>query len=378
MCPRAGSLYLGPPRHHATRRRADAGTDAGSAVPLSRPRGWRDEAAAGLVARHAEHLDLRGPALVLLDPRPDVREALAGLGLRADAWHRRARSGVVASAWPGGGPYGTAALRLPRAKEELDMMVHAAAGLLDRDGTLLVYGAKDEGAASAGRRLSALFGSVRTVATGGRCRLLEAREVREGVELRDGLAAWRESFRPDLEGLPEAWASFPGVFAHGRLDEGTKLLAEALSPRLRRLPQGSRVLDFGCGHGVLGGLVRALSPSAKVDLLDVDAVALEAARENVPGAGLLLGDGWAAAGERRYDLVVSNPPYHVGKEESRAVVEGLVEGCRRGLAQGGGLAVVVQRRLPVEGTLTSVFSRVEAVEDRGAFRVWWGGLSDAC
>ena len=76
------------------------------------------------------------------------------------------------------------------------------------------------------------------------------------------------------------WATYPGVFAAKRIDEGTALLIGVLPP----LRADARVLDYGCGSGVIGASAAARAPAIALDLLDNDSVALEAARENVPGA----------------------------------------------------------------------------------------------
>lgn len=334
---------------------------------MARSDDWRDEASTALAVRHLPSLDPRGPVLVMEDPRDELVGLLERQGLEVTRWHRRARRGRPASAWPGGGPYGTVALRLPRAKEELEMLAHAAASLLEPEGRLFVYGAKDEGAGSAGRRLEEAFGSVWSVATGGRCRLLQADGPAPVADLRAELDDWALETRLPVDELDRPWVSFPGVFAHGRLDEGTALLLELLPP----VADGARVLDFGCGDGVVGGVVRARWPGVgRVDFLDVDAVALAAVERNVPGARRVLSEGWPATGGRDWDAVVSNPPFHRGKSESLVVVRELVRGAPARLSDDGRLTLVVQRRLSVGPELELAFRRVEVLGDRGVFRVW--------
>ena len=91
------------------------------------------------------------------------------------------------------------------------------------------------------------------------------------------------------------------------------------------------------------------------DFLDVDAVALAAARENVPGARLIPSDGFDALEHERYDLIVSNPPFHEGKVETGRVVERLVRGAPDHLETDGSLVLVTQRRLPLAALLASTF-----------------------
>lgn len=329
---------------------------------------WRRAAAGRTLARYLEAAPVEGPVLVLRDADDTAARAFSDAGVEVERWDREARPGVRASPWPPPGPFATAALRLPRAKEELEMWVHAAAGALRPGGVLLVYGANDEGIRSAPGRVEPLFGEVDTVMVKNRCRVLRAERPAEPGGVRGSLEAWRETWTLEVDGLRRPWVSYPGVFAHGRLDAGTALLLETLAPP----EEGGRILDFGCGSGVLAGVLLARQPAAEVEMLDVDAVALAAARENVPGARAVLADGLAGLGAEPFDWIVSNPPYHRSKAETLAVVEALIREAPERLEPGGRLVMVVQRRLPVEEPLRRAFRSVESRAGDGTYRVWEG------
>jgi len=309
---------------------------------------------------------LQGRALVLEDPRADVSDALTRAGLDVERWWRRGGAGREATAWPGEGPFDVAALRLPRVKDELEMTVHAAATSLKAGGRLLVYGAKDEGIGSAARRIEPVFGPVHSLATGGRCRVLAATRPEQIEGHRPHMEDWRLEGSLELDEIDRPWASYPGVFAHGRLDRGTRMLLDALPT----LAAEARVLDFGCGSGIVAAVARARTPDLVVDCLDVDAVALAAARENVPGARFILGDGLGAVAESRYDWILTNPPYHTGKAESLAAVRDLISRAPSALARRGRLVIVVQRRLPAEEMLTAAFHHVRRLDADATYRVW--------
>lgn len=262
------------------------------------------------------------------------------------------------------------------------MLVHAAASILEAGGTFLIYGANDEGIRSASGRMEPLFGRTDTVAVKSRCRVLRARRPERVEGLRGRLAAWRETWRlvvpppskghgrtggRSSAGVERRWVSYPGLFSHGRLDPGTRLLLDSLDGPV----DGARILDYGCASGVIGGVLDERAEGLDLHLLDPDAVALEAARENLPGARLILGDGLHAV-DGAFDLIVSNPPYHRGKAEDRHVLESLVREAPAHLEDAGALVMVVQRRFPVEDLLQGSFRRVEILGEDATYRVWRG------
>ena len=328
---------------------------------------WRDQAAARLMSGALGRSGIRGNVLVMLEHLPEVAAAAERAAGRARSWHRFTKEGRSASAWIPAGPFDAATLRLPKAKEDFHMALHAAVSALHIGAPLWVYGANDEGAASAGRIMESLLGPVRTIASGGRCRVLKAVRQAGFPTPRGTLEEWRRTTPLEFPDGWREWISYPGVFAHGRLDEGTRSLLEAI----RLLPlAGRQILDFGCGSGVIGAFLSTLEPTVCVDFLDGDAIALAAAGENIPQARLILSDGFEVPAPHLYDLIVSNPPYHEGKVETPRIIERLVRGSHDRLAGGGSLVFVTQRRFPLFALMESTFEAVEVLIDAGPHRVW--------
>lgn len=100
-----------------------------------------------------------------------------------------------------------------------------------------------------------------------------------------------------------------------------ELLRERFSPWLRREPR--RALDLCTGSGCLAILLALEFPKAKVDAADLSAGALAVAAKNVARyelgkrIDLVRSDLFGTLGRRRYDLIVSNPPYVTARSMAR-------------------------------------------------------------
>lgn len=324
---------------------------------------WRHRAASELLARAVEKEAVGGRAL-LVDDR--IGLAAQALSSRTDLhrWDRCAWSGQPATPWAPDGTFDTVAVRLPRGREGQDLALHVTASRIGPEGLGLICGANDEGIKSLAKRAGRLFRDVRTVDAARHCRVLAVGDPVDGA--RGAISDWEQSYEASVGGRSWRWRSIPGVFAHGRLDDGTSLLVD----HLPALAEDARVLDFGCGVGVLPYAILSRTPTARVSMLDVDATALHCAALNVPNAVPCLSDGWSNLESSKFDLIVSNPPLHAGKGHDHRALFALVDGARRYLAADGELRMVVQRAVPMAKILDDRFIRV-AVEARDQrYCVW--------
>ncbi len=103
-----------------------------------------------------------------------------------------------------------------------------------------------------------------------------------------------------------------------------ELLEDGLQPYVVDPDEVGAVLELCTGSGCLAILAAQAFPNADVDAVDISAEALEVARINVADYGLddrialFHGDLFAPLAQRRYDVIIANPPY-VNSESMQAM-----------------------------------------------------------
>ena len=106
-------------------------------------------------------------------------------------------------------------------------------------------------------------------------------------------------------------------------------------------------------------------------MIEADAVALEAAKSNLPEATAILGHSLRALPpDARFTAIVANPPYHNGKARSSAVITRLLQDAPRYLEAGCALWMVLQNQVNVTTELNAHFDTVDLVASDKRYKVW--------
>ncbi|CUR57873.1 putative methyltransferase small domain protein [metagenome] len=149
----------------------------------------------------------------------------------------------------------------------------------------------------------------------------------------------RVSFTCEVWGRRLDLVSGSGVYSKGRLDIGTAILLRETQP-----PRSGRILDLGCGYGVIG-LAIALSGEAVVTGVEVNERAVLLANQNAESLGVadrfVAGTPDSIDPSQMYDEIWSNPPIRIGKDALHAL---LLTWLPR-LAPGGRAVMVVGKNL---------------------------------
>jgi 16S rRNA (guanine1207-N2)-methyltransferase len=265
-----------------------------------------------------------------------------------------------------GGKYDWIIMNLPRQKELLKMLLECAAGLLENDGKLWLAGENKAGIKSADKLLKLHFGHVKKLDNARHCTLYEASQVLQKTTFTpsDYSLEWTINSQHCALNI----VSYPGVFAHGRIDPGTALLLEALM----KIEIHGDILDFGCGAGVLGACIAAKHTGCSVTLLDTNALAIKASEETLAAnklKGTLLASNGLSELNKSFDLIVSNPPIHAGIKTDNRLSIGLLDSVREHIKPKGMFMMVANVHLPYEKWLLQKFKRTSQILTNDGYKV---------
>ena len=223
-----------------------------------------------------------------------------------------------------------------------------------------VAGANDAGGKSIGKACAALTASAEKTDSARHCSLWHL-DLKPGGDFN-----WLKQAR-SFQFAGQAYLTLPGVFNHGTLDAGTALLLEHLPA-----PAHGRLLDLGCGSGVIGLSMKAREPALQVTLADVDAFAVRSSQLNSMRLNLeadIRPSDCLQNIDGRFDYIISNPPFHQGKETNYRFARQLFLQGRQHLTADGQIWIVANRHLPYEEWAREAFREADVMAQENGFKL---------
>lgn len=108
-----------------------------------------------------------------------------------------------------------------------------------------------------------------------------------------------------------------GLFSKDKFDYGSKLLLEIITQK----ELSGKILDLGCGYGVIGIIIATTFPQITVDMVDITDRALKIAKENINNLNIKNANVFKSNIyeniNSKYDYIITNPPIRAGKETIR-------------------------------------------------------------
>ncbi len=261
----------------------------------------------------------------------------------------------------------------PKAKELLDYLLAATLPLLKQGGAVWLVGDNKSGVKSSMKRLVAPLEEVGKVDSAKHCFLFSGRKLGEAKPFifEDWITTWQQ----EVAGQRFTLCSIPGVFGHGKLDKGTALLLEQLSQhRFMSGVDKARLLDFGCGDGVISMWLHKRT-GANISALDDSALALKAteltfAANNASDALTVIASNGLANAKGRYNYVITNPPFHTGISTDYSIAERFFIEVKKHLTLNGELFVVANDFLRYPPLMDAALGKHQTLLKGSGFAVY--------
>jgi len=179
------------------------------------------------------------------------------------------------------------------------------------------------------------------------------------------------SLTPPVQTFGEHYQTSPGMFSHGRVDQGSQVLIETV----KHLVSG-KTADLGAGWGYLSvEIVKNNNICQALDLYEADFDALENARRHLKNESgrLPIQFFWHDIVREpitnHYDTIITNPPFHNGRDQDLALGQRFIAVAASRLKLGGQFFLVANRHLPYEKHLKQSFAAFMTLYEDRAFKV---------
>ncbi|MBI2656611.1 class I SAM-dependent methyltransferase [Candidatus Woesearchaeota archaeon] len=176
-----------------------------------------------------------------------------------------------------------------------------------------------------------------------------------------------KKIRQKIKGQEFEFYTASGIFSKERIDKGTLILAESMI-----IAKNQKVLDIGCGIGILGIIAAKLS-SANIVMSDINKRAVMLAKMNCKlnnaKAQVYQGNLYEKIKDEDFDAILSNPPQTAGKE----ICFKLIEQSKNYLKNKGSLQLVARHNKggkTLSGKMQEVFGNVKIIAKKAGYWVY--------
>lgn len=259
-------------------------------------------------------------------------------------------------------------IKIPKPLALLEHQLYVLRQVLDHDTHIIAAGMARNIHRSTLELFETILGPTTTTRARKKSRLIL---VQRDQSLKEGQSHYPDSYELQVDRNYRI-INHASLFSRDRLDRGSQLLLEHM-PVAERF---RRIVDLGCGNGVLGIIATALNPKASLLFCDESYMAVASAEENFRAAfaqtreaEFKVADGLLGVDADSRDLVLVNPPFHQQHNVGDAIAWQMFKQARTVLVAGGELRIVGNRHLAYHSKLKKLFGNCETVAADSKFVV---------
>lgn len=257
-------------------------------------------------------------------------------------------------------------ISFPKSKAEFGFTLAMLAESMTEDASVVIVGENKGGIKSANKLAKDYLDFCNKVDAARHC-LLYVGKFKSSLDKFE-LASFYTYYSLTVGNKQLKIAALPGVFSQNGLDIGTEVLLENLPQTI-----AGKVLDFGCGAGVIAAYIGKLSANTKLTLVDVSALALASAKTTLALnelTGECLASDSLSEVRERYDFVVSNPPFHQGIKTHYAATEQFLSKIKLHLATQGCITIVANSFLKYPPIMEKTIGKTKTLTVKKGFAIY--------
>jgi len=174
-----------------------------------------------------------------------------------------------------------------------------------------------------------------------------------------------------LESTSFSITNHSAVYSREKLDIGARYFMKNLPD----VAANSRVIDLGCGNGVIGLTVLAKQPEALINFVDESYMAVDSAKqtltnnlpEQISQCEFTINDCLSDVEPNSVDLVLCNPPFHQQNATTDHIAWQMFRDSHRVLKKGGELRIIGNRQLGYHIKLKRLFGNEKLIASNDKF-----------
>ena len=261
-------------------------------------------------------------------------------------------------------------IHFPKSKQELAFTLAMIAICTELDSQILIVGDNKGGIKSLKKLTENSFTACEKIDAARHCLLFQA-QLSQSNDIFN-IEKWFYYYQININTTLFTIATLPGVFSQAKLDKGTAILLEVLG-EIEIPTSHTKLLDFGCGAGVIACFIGLTRPETELHLTDVSALAIASAKKTLEINNL---NGQVFATDslsnitETYQHIISNPPFHQGVKTNYQATEQFLSGIQPHLSDGGTLTIVANSFLHYQSMIKQSLGHSEELYKKAGFTVY--------